>query len=62
MIVPPFSLFNHGCHLLGEAKDFFLPHAAELHVPYPIPLCFDSINDGAVKLSKNPAPMLRCAN
>jgi hypothetical protein len=62
MRVPPFSFFNHGCHLLGEAKDFFLLDAAELHVPYPIPLSFGSINDGTVELSKNPAPMLRCAN
>lgn len=33
MRVPPFSLFDdHGCHLLGEAKDFFLLNVAELHV------------------------------
>jgi hypothetical protein len=62
MRVPPFSLFDHGSHLLGDAKDFFLLNAAEPHVPYPIPLCFDSINDRTVEPSNNPAPMLRCAN
>jgi hypothetical protein len=32
MRVPPFSLFGHVCHLLGEAKDFFLLNVAEPHV------------------------------